>query len=79
MDVLDGVTSLVDKSLLSQMGPGDAEPRFIMLETIREYGRERLDQSGEMEGARRAHVGLLPGRWRKRVRLIWPPPSGRRG
>ena len=28
MDLLDGVTSLVDKSLLSQMGPGDAEPRF---------------------------------------------------
>ena len=56
MDVLDGVTSLVDKSLLSQMGPGDAEPRFSMLETIREYGRERLQQSGEMESARRAHA-----------------------
>ncbi len=56
IDVLDGVTSLVDKSLLSQMGPGDAEPRFIMLETIREYGRERLEQSGQMEGARRAHA-----------------------
>ena len=55
IDVLDGVTSLVDKSLLSQMGPGDAEPRFIMLETIREYGRERLEQSGEMESTRRAH------------------------
>jgi predicted ATPase/serine/threonine protein kinase len=55
IDVLDGVTSLVDKSLLSQMGPGDAEPRFIMLETIREYGRERLEQSGEMESNRRAH------------------------
>ena len=56
IDVLDGVTSLVDKSLLSQMGPGDAEPRFIMLETIREYGRERLEQSGEMESAGRAHA-----------------------
>src|SRR5580693_37684 len=56
IDVLDGVTSLVDKSLLSQMGPGDAEPRFIMLETIREYGRERLQQSGELESTRRAHA-----------------------
>jgi predicted ATPase/tRNA A-37 threonylcarbamoyl transferase component Bud32 len=56
IEVLDCVTSLVDKSLLSQMGPGDAEPRFIMLETIREYGRERLHQSGDMESTKRAHA-----------------------
>ena len=55
-DLLDAITSLVDKSLLSQTGPGDAEPRFIMLETIREYGRERLQQSGELASARRAHA-----------------------
>jgi len=56
IDVLDGVTSLVDKSLLSQMGSGDGEPRFNVLETIREYGRERLEQGGEMESIRRAHA-----------------------
>lgn len=55
-DLLDAITSLVDKSLLSQTGPGDAEPRFIMLETIREYGRERLQQSGEVESVKRAHA-----------------------
>jgi len=56
VDPLDAITSLVDKSLLSQTGSGDAEPRFTMLETIREYGRERLEQSGEMEAISRAHA-----------------------
>jgi tetratricopeptide (TPR) repeat protein len=56
VDLLDAVTSLVDKSLLSQTASGDAEPRFTMLETIREYGRERLECSGELESTRRAHA-----------------------
>ena len=56
IDLLDGVASLVDKSLLSHTGSGDAESRFAMLETIREYGRERLEQSGEMDKTRRAHA-----------------------
>ncbi len=56
IDLLDGVSSLVDKSLLSQSGPVDAEPRFTMLETIREYGMERLAQSGELDSTRRAHA-----------------------
>ena len=55
-DLLDAITSLVDKSLLSQTGPGDAEPRFILLETIREYGGERLQQSGELASVKRAHA-----------------------
>jgi len=59
IDLLDGVTSLVDKSLLSQIGPGDAEPRFTMLETIREYGRERLEQAGDLDTARRAHAAYF--------------------
>jgi predicted ATPase len=59
IDLLDGVTSLADKSLLSQTGPGDGEPRFTMLETIREYGRERLEQSGEIDHARRAHAAYF--------------------
>jgi predicted ATPase len=56
LDLLEGVASLVDKSLLSQAGPGDGEPRFKMLETIREYGIERLEQSGEQDAVRRAHA-----------------------
>ena len=39
LDVLDGLASLVDKSLVRRTEPADAQPRFAMLETIREFGR----------------------------------------
>ena len=55
VDLLDTITSLVEKSLLSQTGAEETEPRFTMLETIREYGRERLERSGELDSTRRAH------------------------
>ena len=42
--ILDGMTSLVDKSLVRQ--EGETEPRFTMLETIREYAGERLVAMG---------------------------------
>jgi predicted ATPase/class 3 adenylate cyclase len=45
-EVLDGVAELVDQSLLRRAAAG-TEPRFVMLETIREYARERLDESAE--------------------------------
>ncbi len=54
--VLDGVASLVDKSLLQQSEQEGEEPRLLMLETIREYGLEALAASGELEGARRSHA-----------------------
>jgi predicted ATPase len=38
--VLDGMASLIDKSLLRQSEPEEEQPRFVMLETIREYGWE---------------------------------------
>ncbi|TMD56619.1 MAG: tetratricopeptide repeat protein [Chloroflexi bacterium] len=53
--VLDGVTSLIDKSLLQQTGQGD-EPRLVMLETIREYALEMLSANGEEQMARYAHA-----------------------
>jgi predicted ATPase/DNA-binding CsgD family transcriptional regulator len=54
--VLDELGSLIDKSLLRQMEQAEAEPRLLMLETIREYGLEALAASGEMESVRRAHA-----------------------
>ncbi len=59
--VLDGLASLVDKSLLRQEDePSTAnttgEPRFLMLQTVLEYARERLEASGEVEAVRRGHA-----------------------
>jgi predicted ATPase/DNA-binding CsgD family transcriptional regulator len=54
--VLDKVASLIDKSLLHQTEQGEDELRLGMLETIREYGLERLTVSGEAEATRQAHA-----------------------
>jgi predicted ATPase/class 3 adenylate cyclase/DNA-binding CsgD family transcriptional regulator len=54
--VLDGVASLIDKSLMQQTEQGGQEPRLMMLETIREYGLQVLAASGEMEKTRHAHA-----------------------
>jgi predicted ATPase/class 3 adenylate cyclase/DNA-binding CsgD family transcriptional regulator len=54
--VLYGMASLIDKSLLRQSEPEGEQPRFVMLETIREYGWEALIASGEMEITRQAHA-----------------------
>ncbi len=55
-DVLDGMATLLDKSLLQQTEQEGEEPRLVMLETIREYGLEALAESGEMESTRQAHA-----------------------
>ncbi len=61
IDVFDGVSSLIDKSLVRAMDGEFTEPRFTMLSTIREYALERLQSVGEAgvhaQGPRR----LLPG------------------
>jgi tetratricopeptide (TPR) repeat protein len=59
VEVLDGVTALVDNSLLAQRVSEDREPRFVMLETFREYGREQLIAHGEDAAAARAHAAYM--------------------
>jgi tetratricopeptide (TPR) repeat protein len=54
--VFEGVSSLLDKSLLRQEEGAWGEPRFVMLETIREYASEWLEASGEAEELRRLHA-----------------------
>ncbi|MCC6174017.1 MAG: tetratricopeptide repeat protein [Chloroflexi bacterium] len=54
--LLDLVASLIDASLLRQVaGPG-GEPRYVMLDTIREFGVEQLELAAEAAAARRAHL-----------------------
>jgi predicted ATPase len=54
-DVLDHLTRLVDKSLLF-VAERKRAARYGMLEMVREYGLERLSQSGEEEAVRRRHA-----------------------
>jgi predicted ATPase/DNA-binding CsgD family transcriptional regulator len=57
--VLDGVSSLLDKSLLQQGKQEGEEPRFFMLQTIREYGLEALSAGRENEAVREAHAAYF--------------------
>ena len=54
VEVIEGMNSLVDHGLLRQT-QAEGEPRFFMLETIREYAQERLAASGELAETERAH------------------------
>ena len=56
VDAFEGVSSLVDKSLLRQEEGPSGEPRFVMLETVHEFAREKLRQSAEAEEIRRTHA-----------------------
>jgi predicted ATPase len=49
IDMLEGLDSLVRKSLLRQEEENNSEPRFLMLETIREYAQEQLTAQGGIE------------------------------
>src|SRR6266849_3671177 len=56
LSVLDGMASLIDKSLVKPLEREETEPRFHMLMTVREYGLECLRESGEEERIQRAHA-----------------------
>jgi DNA-binding SARP family transcriptional activator len=54
-DILDGVSALVDKSLVT-MEAGEGSARYRMLETVRQYAAERLAEAGETHALRDAHL-----------------------
>jgi predicted ATPase/class 3 adenylate cyclase len=56
VDSFEGVSSLFDKSLLRQEEGPNEEPRFVMLETVHEFAREKLQGSGEAEEIKRRHA-----------------------
>ena len=56
LDLLDGMASMVDKSLIQQVEQAKGESRFVMLETIHEYALEKLEASGEKSLTKRAHA-----------------------
>lgn len=58
LDLLDGIASLADKSLLVQREQPDGEPRFRMLEVVREFAFEKLAESGKADEIKRLHAGF---------------------
>jgi predicted ATPase len=56
INVLEGVTGLTNNSLLHSDDGLDGQPRFRMLETIREYALERLAERGELATAQEMHA-----------------------
>ena len=55
-DVLEVIASLVDKSLLRQQEVPDGDQTYVLLETVREFGRERLTASGEADELGHRHA-----------------------
>ena len=58
-DTLDLVSDLVDRSIVQRRQDVQGQPRFSLLETIREFALEELDASGERTAAERAHVAYV--------------------
>ena len=59
IDAFEGLSSLVGQNLIQRVDRAEAEPRFAMLETIREYAFERLTETGEHAATRRAHAAYF--------------------
>ena len=59
VDIFEGLSSLVGQNLVQRVDHSEAEPRFAMLETIREYAMERLIDSAELSATRRAHAAYF--------------------
>src|SRR5215211_3199973 len=59
--VLEGIASLVDKSLLRTEDPLHGQPRFTMLQVVRDFALEQLDALGETARLRRAHADYYEG------------------
>jgi predicted ATPase/DNA-binding XRE family transcriptional regulator len=55
-EVFDGLASLLDKSLVYLHEGPDGEQRFMLLETVREFGLDQLRANCEMEAVARAHA-----------------------
>jgi tetratricopeptide (TPR) repeat protein len=82
LEALEVVGALLEKSLLRRDEGAGGESRFVMLETIQEFAREKLEESGEAEETRRRHaehylalaetaepelLGAFQGQWMRRL------------
>ena len=58
-EILDLLSGLVDKSLVVAEATEDGEVRYRMLEPVRQYALEKLEESGEAEEVRRRHAAFF--------------------
>src|SRR5215210_2414060 len=72
-DALDVVSSLLDKSLLRQEEGQGAEPRLMMLETIREFALEKFEESDDTEAIRCAHAEYFLALAEEAEPELWGP------
>jgi predicted ATPase len=56
IDILNGITSLIENSLVVQTETAESESRFRLLEVVREYALEILETNGESEMMRKSHA-----------------------
>jgi predicted ATPase/class 3 adenylate cyclase/Tfp pilus assembly protein PilF len=75
LDVFDGIETLLHNSLLRQVESVTEEPRFDMLQTIRDYALDQLEQSGELAELRRIHAE----QYTNEVTVNWLQLYGPRG
>ena len=75
--VLDDLAALVDHSLVQRVDPAAEEPRYRMLETVREFGLERLAASGEEGEVRRRHLVYFVALAEQLAERVWLPEAER--
>ncbi len=69
--ILDLIGSLVDQSLIRQDVEPDQEPRYQMLEMVREYAFDRLEAGGEAEVVRARHADHFADRAEATGPFLW--------
>ena len=77
IDVLDGLSTLVDQSLVRTTEGAGGEPRFRMLHVIREFGLEQLASSGELDAVRDRHLDYFASLAERAEREIVGNETGR--
>jgi predicted ATPase/DNA-binding CsgD family transcriptional regulator len=75
LDVLEGITALVNQSLVRRTEPQGVAPRFGMLETVREYANGRLSTSGEEPELRARHAAYFASLAGSLEPTWWLPPE----
>ncbi len=75
LELFDAIATLVDSSMVLADRSSESEARFIILETLREYGLEQLENAGEAELYRRRHLLALLHLAEITDQYIWGPEA----